>query len=237
MVLILGIRTRFKNIEIFGQGSKDLIVSDGRAKLRTPHQKIAKRKEAKMGWIIGDWRILKEGEVDQVLKKCIKLLLKHKFTLRADLIVEKRAIAIDSRPIEYRRALYEILRNFERRHGVNNLLEVLTAGGLKLKCNNNQDEIIIEVLLRTPSDSEESSRLFKDMVTEWIEQNTLTFCQRFFRLPKIREDVVDRYLDNPFERSLKKIFGFHFQYKVMIKYEGTSLNFEDLRKRLYRALT
>jgi len=182
-----------------------------------------------MSWIIGGWRILNEGEVHQDLKKCINILLEHKFTLQANLMLEKKAV-------EYGRELYEVLRDFEKHHGVNDLLKVLTTGGLKLECNKNQDKIVIEILLRAPSDSEEREQLFKDMVSAWVEENPLTFSERFFRLPKISEDIADRYLNNPLEQSLKKIFGFHFQYKVMIKYEGTSSNFEDLRKRLYRAL-
>lgn len=182
-----------------------------------------------MGWIIGDWRILDEGEVHQVLKKCINLLLENKFKLRADLIVNNRAI-------DHSQELYEVLRNFEKHYGVNDLLELLTGSGLKLECNKNQDKIIVEVLLRSPSDSEERSRLFKDMISGWVEENPLTFSERFFRLPNINEDIADRYLDNPLEQSLKKIFGFHFNYRIIIKYEGASLNFENLRKRLYRAL-
>ncbi len=181
-----------------------------------------------MGWAIGGWRILDEGEVHQVLKKCINILVENKFQLITNLPTERNKI-------EYGRELYEILRDFEKHHGVNDLLGILT-NGLKLEGVKDSSKVTVEVLLRTPSDSEERQQLFKDMVSAWVEANPLTFSERFFRLPKIGEDIADRYLDNPLERSLKKIFGFHFQYKVMIKYEGTSSNLEDLRKRLYLAL-
>lgn len=181
-----------------------------------------------MGWIVGGWKILREGEVHQTLKKYINILLGHEFTLKVYFLTERKSI-------ESGRELYEILRSFEKEHGVNDLLEVLT-NGLKLECIKDQEKIIIEVLLRSPSDSEESRQLFKDTISSWVEENPLTFSERFFRLPKISEDIADRYLDNPLEKGLKKIFGFHFLYKVMIKYEGTSLNYDKLRKSLYLAL-
>ncbi|MFH1519497.1 MAG: hypothetical protein ABIE75_02880 [Candidatus Omnitrophota bacterium] len=181
-----------------------------------------------MAWIIGGWRILNEGEVHQVVKKCINILVENKFQLTTDLVIEQKEI-------EYGRELYEILRDFEKHHGVNDLLEVLTAG-LKIKCLNHSNRINIEIILRTPSGSEERRQLFKDMVSAWVEENTLTFSERFFRLPKVSEDFADRYLDNPLEQTLKRTFGFHFQYKVVIKYEGDGINFERLRKKLYKAL-
>lgn len=181
-----------------------------------------------MGWIIGGWRILNEGEVHQALKKCINILRENEFKLQADVSTEEKNL-------EYGRELYEVLRAFEKDHGVNDLLEVLTAG-LKIECVKNSDRITIEILLRTPSDSEDRRQLFKDMVEAWVEENPLTFSERFFRLPKISEDIADRYLDNPLEQGLKKVFGFHFQYTIMIKYEGTSLKFQGLREKLYRAL-
>jgi len=166
-----------------------------------------------MGWIIGSWKILGEGEVHQAIKKCANILVENNFKLTANLIAEKKEI-------ESGRELYEVLKDFEKHHGVNDLLDVLT-NGLNIGCiNNSSEKITIEVLLRTPSDSQERKQLFKDMVSAWVEQNPLTFSERFFRLPKVTEDMADRYLDNPLEQSLKKTFGFHFQYKVIIKCEG-----------------
>lgn len=181
-----------------------------------------------MGWLIGGWRILNEGEVHQAVKKCINILVENKFSLTADLAVERKEI-------EYGRELYEILRDFEKRHGVNDLLEILTSG-LKIEGARDADKIIIEILLRAPSDSKERQQLFKDMVSAWVEENPLTFSERFFRLPKVSEDIADRYLDNPLEQTLKRTFGFHFQYKVVIEYAGETLKLKELRKGLYRAL-
>jgi len=181
-----------------------------------------------MGWLIGGWRILNEGEVHQAVKKCINILVENKFRLTAELVAERKEI-------EYGRELYEILRDFEKRHGVNDLLEILT-NGLKIESVRDADKIIIEILLRAPSDSQERQQLFKDMVSAWVEENPLTFSERFFRLPKVSEDIADRYLDNPLEQTLKRTFGFHFQYKVVIKYAGETPKLNELRKGLYRSL-
>jgi len=108
-----------------------------------------------MGWMIGGWRILREGEVHQVFKKCINILVEEKFTLRARL-------GSTSKELEYGRELYEVLREFERQHGVNDLLEVLTAG-LRVECSKDSERITMEILLRTPSESEDQRRLFKDI--------------------------------------------------------------------------
>ena len=181
-----------------------------------------------MGWVIGGWRILGAGEVHQVVKKCINILVEEKFTLQAHLAAERKAI-------EYGRELYEILREFERQHGVNDLLEALT-NGLRVECSRDAERITMEIVLRTPSDSDERRQLFKEIVTAWVEENPLTLSERFFRLPKVSEDLADRYLDNPLERTLKRTFGFDFQYKAVIRYEGQSVKLQELRKKLYLAL-
>lgn len=181
-----------------------------------------------MGWVIGGWRILREGEVHQALKKCINFLLEENFSLQADLTTE-------TKEIQHGREFYEVLRDFERSHGVNDLIELL-SNGLRIKASKNGDTVVTDVVLRTPSDSEERCGLFKDTISAWVEENPLTYSERFFRLPKISEDIADRYLDNPLEQTLKKTHGFHFQYKIVSRYEGDSENFTDLRKNLYRAL-
>lgn len=182
-----------------------------------------------MKWTIGSWKILNEGEIHQAVKKCINVLVENSFKLTADLAVEKKEL-------EYGRELYEVLRDFEKHHGVNDLLELLTKG-LNIECvNNDSAGINIKILLRTPSDSEQRRQLFKDTVSAWVEQAPLTFSERFFRLPKITEDIADRYLDNPLEQTLKKTFGFHFQYKLVIKSEGESAKYEKMREKLYKAL-
>jgi len=108
---------------------------------------------------------------------------------------------------------------------------------LDIECTAEKNQRIdIKVLLRTPSDSDENRALFEHMVIEWVEQNPLSFCERFFRLPKITEDVIDRYGDCTLEQALKRVFGFRFVYKIIIDCKDDSPALENLRKKLYRAL-
>ncbi|MCK4401472.1 hypothetical protein KAW08_04130 [bacterium] len=178
-----------------------------------------------MDWTIGEWKILKEGEIHQSLKKCINLLLKHEMSL---------TLKFDSKgeEIKYGREIYEFLRTFEKEHGVKDLLKVL-ASGLNMEAKKGEEEIEIKTIMRIPSVSEERQELFMDVITAWVEENALTFSERFFRLPKISEDIADRYLDNPLEQTLKRTFGFHFQYKLIITCKRSTSKLEGLRKELY----
>lgn len=182
-----------------------------------------------MSWIIGKWRILKEGEIHQVIKKCINVLLKDEWDVNVCLKTETRKLG-------YGRELYELLRDYEKSHGISNLLELL-IDGLRLEFKKDDTKIIeMAILLRTPSDSQDSQELFKDIVVSWIEENPLSFSERFFRLPKISEDIADRYLDNPLEKLLKRKFGFHFQYKLIIQSKDDNRSGLELliRKKLYQ---
>ncbi len=182
-----------------------------------------------MSWAIGGWRIFEEGTVHQALKKCINVLLESGMRIEVDLPTEKK-------PVEYGRGVFEILDEYEKKHGVSDLLEILTKG-LNIKCFKDKElRIQIAVILRLPSDSQEHMDLYQDMVTAWVEENPMTYCKRFFRLPKITEDIADRYLDNPLEQTLKKTFGFHFHYKITIACPLETPQLEELRKNLYRAL-
>ena len=121
-----------------------------------------------MGWRIGQWQIYEEGLVHQTLKKCINIFIENGFSVYVDLGGEKKKI-------EYGKQLYEILLAYEKSHGLNDLLEILTKR-LEIDCTSGEKEKIdIRILLRTPSDTEESKNLFKSMVIEWVEQNPLSF--------------------------------------------------------------
>lgn len=181
-----------------------------------------------MSWKLGGWQIYDEGPVHQTMKKCINILIDHGFTVGVDLAGEKKRL-------EYGKHLFETMMAYEKSHGLNDLLEILTQG-LTLECTKDNKKIGIEVLLRTPSDSEENKELFKSMIIDWVEQNPLTFCERFFRLPKITEDIADRYLDCPLEQSLSRIFGFNFRYKIVIEFKQEAPELEGLRKKLYKSL-
>jgi len=181
-----------------------------------------------MEWKIGGWKILGEGEVHQALKKCINILLKNQMKLVV------KFLDYDSK-IEHGKEVYEILKDFERLHGINDLLEILTDG-LTLECKRNSETLEIKILMRAPSDSEEHKKLFKDMIVAWVDQNSLTFSERFFRLPKITEDIADRYLDNPLEKTLNKTFGFNFNYKIIVECKKYTPFLEVLRKKIYQAM-
>ncbi len=182
-----------------------------------------------MAWRIGQWQEYEEGTIHQTLKKCINILIESGFNVHVDLPGEKKKI-------EYGKQLYETLLTYEKKHGLNDLLEILTKR-LEIECAGKEGQKLdIRVLLRTPSDTEENKDLFKHMVIEWVEQNPLSFCERFFRLPKITEDVIDRYGDCTLEQSLKRVFGFKFTYMIIIACETDSPALEHLRKKLYRAL-
>lgn len=181
-----------------------------------------------MAWKIGDWKILGEGKVHQVLKKCINILLKNQMQIVVKFLDEHIKI-------ENGKEVYEILRDFEKLHGVNDLLEVL-LNGLNLECGRNSETIEIKVLMRTPSESEEHKKLFMDMIVAWVDQSYLTFSERFFRLPKITEDIADRYLDNPLEKTLNKTFGFNFNYKIIIECKKETPALEVLRKKIYQVM-
>lgn len=183
-----------------------------------------------MGWTIGAWRILGEGQVHQSLKKCLNIVLASS----ADVTIDNAAML--ERQVRGGREVYEALRQHEKIYGTRELLKVLSEG-LKITCTKQgSGTITFTVLLRTPSVSAEQAGLYKDMIGEWVEADPMPFTDRFFRLPKITEDVADRYLDNPLEKSLKQTFGFDFQYKILIHGENDYPDVEPLRKKLYQTL-
>lgn len=182
------------------------------------------------GWTIGKWQMYDEGEIHQILKKAITLLLDEKYEISV-------LLGNEIQKLEYGRRLFEILHDYEKSRGTSDIVDIL-GRGLEIKCSkeNEENNIVIKTQMRLPSDSYEHMDLFKDMVVAWVEQNTLCFVERFFRLPKITEDIADRYLDNPLEKSLQRTFGFHFKYKIKVQCEKSSPKLEILRKKIYQVL-
>ena len=45
-----------------------------------------------MGWRIGDWQDFKEGQIHQVLKRCIRLLCDKGLHMEVDFATEKKKI-------------------------------------------------------------------------------------------------------------------------------------------------
>lgn len=182
-----------------------------------------------MTWKIGEWQVYDEGEVHQTLKKCLNILLNQGYTVETKFNNEDSEITKDKN-------LYVTLKNYEKKHGVNDFLEILDHG-LKMLCSKNGGPTLTVVTkMRFPSDSEESKKKFKDMIIVWVDQNPLSFTERYFRLPKITEDPADRYMDNPLEKFLERTFGFHLKYKISISCNRDDPNTSDIREQLYEAL-
>lgn len=181
-----------------------------------------------MIWKLGDWQIYDEGEIHQKSKKCINILLDEGYSL--SVILDEKTIALD-----HGKHLFEVLCDFEKSHGTNDLVEILT-NGMWFEARKNGTIIKLRILLRQPSVSEDQARLFKDMVSHWVDESPLTFTERFFRLPKITEDPTDRYLDNPLEKALQRTFGFDFKYKLSIRAEHTSAEIEEIRRKIFKVL-
>lgn len=185
-----------------------------------------------MGWRIGDWQDFKEGQIHQVTKRCVRLLHDNGFSTEVDFATEKKKIHF-GKP---EGGFFEILKEYEQDKGIAVLLEVLIRGVVILKAKKKNCEIDLRLLLRGPEESQEKVELFKEMITSWVKEDSLSFTERFFRLPKICEDIADRYLDNPLEQVLRKTFGFHFKYKLIISSPDDSLESQRLRETLYKII-
>ena len=182
-----------------------------------------------MGWRIGDWQDFEEGQIHQITKRCVRLLHDKGFSMEVDFAMEKKKIHF-GRP---EGGFFEILKEYEQDKGIAVLLGVLICGVVILKAKKNNCEIDLQLLLRNPEESQEKAELFKAMIISWVKEDTLSFTERFFRLPKICEDITDRYLDNSLEQVLRKTFGFHFKYKLIISSPEDSVESRKLREALY----
>lgn len=132
---------------------------------------------------------------------------------------------------------FEILKDYETRDGVEVLLNTLTQGRVRIRALHSDGwDLTLSILLRCPEDSEDQVSMFKDMIVNWVKEDRLTFCERFFRLPKFSEDISDRYLDNPLEHMLRKKFGFHFSYKLLVFSMGHEAESTEIRGGLHRVL-
>lgn len=186
-----------------------------------------------MSWRMGDWQVYKEGQIHQVIKRCVRLLHVNGFSVEADFATERKKINLQ----KPEGGFFEILKEYEQNKGVSVLLEVLVRGVVMLKAKKKNCEINLRLLLRAPEDSQEKVELFKEIINSWVKEDKLSFTERFFRLPKISEDIADRYLNNPLEQVLRKTFGFHFEYKLIIESPNDSSEAQKLREALYKIIT
>jgi len=186
-----------------------------------------------MGWRMGDWHDFKEGQIHQITKRCVRLLHDNGFSMEVNFAMGKKKIHF-GRP---EGGFFEILKEYEQDKGIAVFLEILICGVVILKAKKNNCEIDLRLLLRAPEESQEKVELFKAMTSSWVKEDSLSFTERFFRLPKIYEDIADRYLDNSLEQVLRKTFGFHFRYKLTISSSNDSVDSQKLREALYKIIS
>ena len=186
-----------------------------------------------MSWKIGRWREYAEGEIHRTLKRCLAVLTSQGFSVEVDFGVEKKPVEASAKE----GGVFELLQAYEKQHGVAVLLELLTRDVVNIQATKDSDLTInMELILRCPEDSDQQVETFKEIVANWVKEDQLTFCERFIRLPKISEDAMDRYLDNPLEQVLRKTFGFHFKYKLLISSPANSPESEAVRQALWKII-
>ncbi|MBU1858253.1 MAG: hypothetical protein KKC28_14845 [Verrucomicrobia bacterium] len=185
-----------------------------------------------MRWEIGHWHKLKEGQVNKAINICIGILWDNKFDIEIQIDEEAKRL----RSSEPDHGFFETLVAYERSKGISVLLEHLMKGDIVVRAKKDECEIRLQLLLRAPENSDDNRKEFKEMIVDWVKEDGLLFCERFIRLPKINEDIINRYLDNPLEQVLRKRFGFHFEYKLIISSPCDSTDSLNLRKILYKVL-
>ncbi len=152
----------------------------------------------------------------------------------------RQAFHEELRPIDTRQpegGFFEGMMAFERGWGVKALLKLLFKGELGLRAERRDVALEFRIYLRIPEDRERKVVEFKNMIAEWVSADKLTFSERFFRLPNMSEDVASRYFENPLEHQLRKTFGFHFKYKVIISSASDCAESHEIRAVLYKMLS
>ncbi|MDP8214353.1 MAG: hypothetical protein RAO92_06580 [Candidatus Euphemobacter frigidus] len=183
-----------------------------------------------MSWRIGEWIIYTEGEVHQVLKRCLNYLWENGYSTSIKL--PGGDTELKSNPA----GLFDFLQAYEKEKGIAQLLSLLFKGlKINIECHKAR-AFEIRLIMSTPEDSEDRKTLFKDVICSWVEKDELSFSQRFFRFPKMSEDFLYKFLENPLEKVLKKTFGFHFKYKVILRCRGEVDELEPVRKSLCEIL-
>jgi len=185
-----------------------------------------------MGWKIGDWQDFKGGQIHHVTKKCLQVLHDNGFNMEVDFVAQKKKVFYEKPESGF----FEILKEYEQEQGVAILLDGLIHGAVVLQAHKNGCVIDVRLFLRGPQDSQEKVELFKELIASWVKADTLSFTERFFRLPKIDEDIADRYLDNPLKQVLRKTFGFHFSYKLIASSSNNSAESNVIREALYKTI-
>ena len=160
-----------------------------------------------MNSIIGLWTTYNRGEIYSALDRLLSNLAGRGFKIGSSFAGEELVIknAAD---------LFEQLKALEKRAGISKLLDIL-INGLELTCveNNKGMRTKINILLRAPERNPGDLEVFRSMVSNWVENNELTFMDRFFK------SLQALFLHTALERGLRRRFGFGFQYKILITQE------------------
>jgi len=156
-----------------------------------------------MNELIGLWKTYRSGEICEILAEVIRDVTKEGKSLTTHLY--------DHEPIQSLEQLSKMLSRYERQYGVQRLVGLLGRG---LELNGAPEGPHIRIFLRLPERTEEKKSFFKDLISDSTIREATHFTEEYFT--KQRSDFFHSRL----ERSLKKNFGFRFEYKVVIELEG-----------------
>ncbi len=171
-----------------------------------------------------------EGEVHQILKRCLNLIWEHGYS--ASIILPDGKAELKPNPM----GLFEFIREYEEEKGLAALLDLLLKCLRIVIADDKARRFEIRLVMGAPEESKERKALFKDVICSWVEKDELSFSQRFFRFPKVSEDFLGRFLENSLEIVLRKTFGFHFKYKIIVRCQNEAAELEPMRKSLYKIL-
>ena len=85
----------------------------------------------------------------------------------------------------------------------------LLGKGLELESDPGGSQI--RIFLRLPDGRQSRKDLFKDIVSDSTIRESVNFTERYFR------DRGSHFFHSHLERTLKKNFGFRFEYKIVIE--------------------
>lgn len=156
--------------------------------------------------MIGIWNSYARGEVYSTLTSLLNRFLKHGISMH--IALGNTDFVVDSHD-----DLMNAFVRCEKEAGLKSLLDELERG-VKLS---GQDPVTshkntVILLMHFPEDRGESKRrVFKDMIIEEIKAEGVLFSEKYFKHPKTK------LVSSPIERALKKMFGFQFEYKILVE--------------------
>ncbi len=155
--------------------------------------------------VIGLWNIYAQGEVYKTLSDLISYFLKMEGQLHIELkesvwrINDKEDILKCLRQHEKEKGLMSLLNDFEK-----GIQIVKTDAAQKINST-------ITLFMRFPTDHLEKKGQFKEMIVEEVKTEGGLFIDKYFREP------VHIMTSSPLQRAIHKMFGFGFEYKILIE--------------------